>query len=213
MATFLAACGGGAAGHHPAAAPPGTPKLDASAQQIVDAMKGESSLTYHAIYTATEAGTDYTVEIWQRPPDTREDTTFTVPGSLPTHTEEFKLHGRLTTCVQQGTAAWQCQDEPAGTADPSQGVIGGLGQVLSGRSVSEANRTIGGHPVRCYSSAATGALAAVSVCINDQGIPVAVDSGAKGSGLMLTALDDAVPPNVFALPVKAAPVPEATPIG
>jgi hypothetical protein len=212
----LVGCGGSSSHSKAGGIPPvptsTTVKLDSQAAELISAIKGTTSLTYHASYAAVVSGTTVTIDVWQKPPNTRRDTQFTAGTSPPTHTEEFKLGSSLVGCIQQGTGSqWTCKEEPAGATDPSQGVTGSITQLLANRSVSVSNATINGRAAKCYTSPPVGTLQTVKVCIAaDTHIPVSVDSGEGTGAITLTALDNNVPDSSFSLPATATSVTTTT---
>ncbi|HEY1827266.1 MAG TPA: hypothetical protein VGF87_04560 [Acidimicrobiales bacterium] len=144
-------------------------------QELIATLQRGEAVTYHAHYAVTgssQQGSTLSLEVWQSPPNVREDTVISGGGHTAT-TESFQSAKSAQVCTQTDGGAWSCR-----TVAKSQSTVSGVGGIeafiadtVSGHGVGVSTRTIGGTKVTCFTVATS---THPRLCANSDGVPVQV---------------------------------------
>ncbi len=171
------------------ALPSATGPQSPGARQLFALLKTGEESTWHAKYAVTGVpGETLGLEVWQSPPQLREDVVRATTGHTE-HSSTYVLSDGTHLCVQQDAAKWTCQKV---AADPND-IVSSVTAGLAGESVAVSDDTIGGRKVTCF-----GASGGARICATSSGIPVLV-ANAQVSYKLVT-LSSSVPGSSFRLP-------------
>jgi hypothetical protein len=154
-------------------AAPTAASLSSGANQLISLLNHGATVTYNATYKATTATTPtITLEVWQSPPDVREDVIQT-NGKQSARDAAITVKAGSQLCSQTGSGPWSCT--PISTAQSNAIGLGGAVSTflseLGGRAVKTSTSTVAGMPARCFES--TGPDAG-TLCASDSGIPLSI---------------------------------------
>jgi hypothetical protein len=169
--------------------------IDDGAREMVALINRGRTTTMHARYTLRAQGLNATLEIWRRPPRTRQDTTIALDGAPSRTSATFTLPSGNTTCERSGTEAWSCQKGGGGEPAPSE-FIDQITAQLKGVPVTATTERIDARQARCFAMTVAGE--AVRFCLTNAGLPVLVDS--QEGTMRLIGTDNDIPEAVFAPP-------------
>ncbi len=143
--------------------------------------------TYRALGDPAKLGGALTYQVWQRPPDGRED----------------RNGASAERCHQDGKGVWSCRPAPGAGPSANGGLPGPLDLLTaianhaSAPSARDAVTTsadvVGNHKVTCYQLAVTGDT--YVLCTAATGAPELIANTAVRYELI--ASDSAIPPAVF----------------
>lgn len=182
-------------------APPPSVALDAEGQTLSELLATARDATYHATYQASTSSGGYTLEVFRRDGNVRQDSVTETPGG-PFRTAGLLVGGDTIICHQQPGAEWVCSETVGADAGVADGVFGTIVDGLGDVDVAVTEDTVGGRAVRCFGyEVETGPG---SICVGDDGVPVRVVAG--DTELVLVSRDEDVPDSAFeppAVPVQA----------
>lgn len=171
------------------ALPAGSAPQSPGARQLFALLQTGEQSTWHATYAVTGVpGETLRLEVWQAPPQLREDVVRTASGHTE-HSSTYVGSDGTHLCVQQDAAMWACQKV---ATDPND-IVSSVTAGLAGQSVAVSDASIGGRQVTCF-AASTGAR----ICATSGGIPVLV-ANAQVS-YTLASLSSSVSGSSFRLP-------------
>lgn len=186
--------------HAPIGAVGGQGGVTVGGQELLAVLAKGQQTTFHATYAVvgdpTAIGGTMTLEIWQQPPNLREDTIVARDGQT-VRTESIADATKGSVCVQQGTAPLSCQPIPADQVGAlrSSRFLSSITTTLSGHSVTRTSRTIDGRTVTCFQ---VQAGERPSVCLTRSGIPVLIETAQVS--YRLRSLDLTVDGNALLVP-------------
>ena len=177
--TFLASC-------H-AKSPPQTVSptenaalLTAAGQELVALLRTGQKAAFHAGYRVRSnpatVGGMISIEVWQAPPLTREDSTLVV-GNHTTRTESFIQSTSTSTCVQTDNGPWKCERGNAAATKGPSSVLAAVNSTIGGQPVVAYSATASGRHVRCFDVGMKAPeRGTVQLCLTSGGIPVLIAS-------------------------------------
>jgi hypothetical protein len=171
-------------------------------QALLNTIRTGQGTTYHATYKvvgdAQEIGGTLSLEVWQSPPQAREDTVL-VQNGVTSHTESFTSPSSGHLCTQMNAKPWTCRSVAATQAvsGGAGGMISSISDEISGHGVSMRKQTIDGRAVTCF-TVQVGANP--ELCADTNGVPVLIaDSDVRYE---LSTLSESVSASAFSLPTQ-----------
>jgi hypothetical protein len=169
-------------------------------QNLLSTLRRGNAATFHLSYKVvgdvSAIGGALTLDVWQSPPQAREDTVLVHDGQT-TRTESFTTANGGHLCTQSASGAWSCQVVPTSqsSASGAAGILSSISAQVTGHGVAMAKQTIGGYAVTCYTVQTTDAP---KLCATAQGIPVLISD--SDVSYQLVSLSNKVNAAVFTLP-------------
>jgi hypothetical protein len=156
-------------------------------------------VAYKVVGDPQQIGGSLTLEIWQSPPQSREDTVL-VHNGRSTHTESFSSPNGGHVCTQSATGKWTCSPVPKAQAALSgaAGILTAISGQISGHGVLMKKRTIAGYDVTCYTVQAGDQP---RLCATSDGVPVLIAD--KAVSYQLVSLSNSVDGSAFSLPSQS----------
>jgi hypothetical protein len=171
-------------------------------QALLNTIRTGQGTTYHATYKvvgdAKVIGGTLSLEVWQAPPQAREDTVL-VQNGVTSHTESFTSPTSGHLCTQMNTKPWSCHAVAATQAASggAGGMISSISDEISGHGVAMHKQTIDGRAVTCF-TVQVGANP--ELCADTNGVPVLIaDSDVRYE---LSTLSESVSASAFSLPTQ-----------
>jgi hypothetical protein len=171
-------------------------------QALLAAVQRGETATYHSKYKvvgdSSQIGGTLTLEVWQAPPQGREDTVLVHDGQT-THVASFSRATSGDLCTQTNGGAWSCKALAGSQASNTgtSGILNAISGEVSGHGVSMQKRTIDGFDVTCYT---VQFGAEPKLCATDAGVPVLIAD--RQVSYQLLSLTNDVSDSVFTLPTR-----------
>ncbi len=169
-------------------------------QALLSTLRTGEAATYHVAFKvvgdAKQIGGTLTLEIWQAPPETREDTVLVRDGTT-TRAESFSSSKSGHLCTQSGSGAWTCRTLSAAEAADAgaAGILTSISGEISGHGVSMRKQTIDGYSATCFTVQTSEQP---ELCATADGIPVLIaDNEVR---YQLVSLSNSVSSSEFTLP-------------
>lgn len=174
--------------------------FDAEAETLLSQLADVRDLTFHAVYSATNAANStFEIQIWRKAGNIRQDINATDKAGATLLQRAIVKDGKTTQCSKAGADPWQCQSAGSvGDTAESDAVFGAVRDQLSGLDVDERKETIEGRAVTCYSWEAPGEDGKGEMCVLPNGLPVRATVGA--TTLTLVSEQSDVADDVFSAP-------------
>jgi hypothetical protein len=176
------------------------PVATVGGQALLSTLQAGKTATYHVGYKVVgdpqQLGGTLTLEIWQSPPNTREDTVL-VSGGKTTRTESITTASGGHVCTQPSGEKWTCN--AISKAQAAQGGAAGILNVISGQisghGVVSKKQTIAGYTVTCFTVQTTEQP---KLCATADGVPVLIAD--QEVSYQLVSLSASVDSSAFSLP-------------
>lgn len=154
--------------------------FDREADNLLRLLDDVRSLTFHAVYSATNAANStFEIQIWRKAGKIRQDINATGAEGAAVLQRAIVKDGKTTLCSKTGEDPWQCQGlETTSEQSESDAVFGAVRDQLSGLDVTTRSETIEGRSVTCFAWQAEDEESKGEMCVLNSGLPVRATVGA-----------------------------------
>lgn len=178
--------------------------FDKEADDLLSLLEDARSLTFHAVYSATNAANaTFEIQIWRKDGKIRQDINAKDESGAALLQRAIASDGKTTQCSKAGDDPWQCQTvASAGDANDSDAVFGAVRDQLTGLDVAKRTETVDGRSVTCFAWQSDEAEDSKGeMCVLNNGLPVRATVGA--TSLVLVTEQSDVGDDAFVAPAPS----------